>query len=64
MKQTIRPYMLLGWFMAYALGAMHIRDNGYVVVKTWCADTDPEELVTYTKIDNERGIMHVSSTPW
>jgi hypothetical protein len=37
-KHTIRPVMQLGWFMAYALGAMHIRDNGHVVVKAWCAD--------------------------
>lgn len=34
----IRTYMQLGWFMAYAIGAMHIRDNGHVVVKAWCAD--------------------------
>jgi hypothetical protein len=34
----IRPHMQLGWFMAYALGAMHIRDNGHVIVKAWCAD--------------------------
>lgn len=67
----IRPIMQLGWFMSYALGAMHIRDNGHVVVKAWCADTEDGVFVGHRAsgmtdaildVDHEHGTVTVGAS--
>jgi hypothetical protein len=63
----LRPYSTLGWFMAEAVGALEMDRTENPIMQAWMLDAiepidKPPE--NHFRVDRERGIVHVSSTPW
>jgi hypothetical protein len=63
----MRPFSTLGWFALEMVGALELDRTTHPVMQAWALDAaEPIDKPqgNHMKVDHERGIVHVSSTPW